>query len=181
MNTPDVTFFMPRTDFSHREDYDLLDCILVSAGAMDEGICELGQHSFRKYYLGPEACLGLPADFQDPAKDIGNITGKLALYTKREIDESTTWRLSTYGVNFTSIASAGDSVLYQYAVDRRHLPHLARLCQNGVNPSRRMVEEHSYFKFIERGCHNGMDVADWMTAEWECQERIKRMLSVLGA
>lgn len=174
----DVTFFIPRTDFMRREDYDLLDCILIGAGFTDEGVSEIGQFSFRKYYLSPEKCAALRSNLEplpfDPA-----VTGKLAFYSKLELDMDTSLALGSYGVNYVDEASAGDVTMHQYSIGRHHLPQLAKLSGHGVSPSRRIVEEYAYCRFVERGGHHGMDISDWLTAEWECQERINRHLEAL--
>lgn len=181
--SPDLLLLVPRTDFMLRDEYDLLDCILISAGFIDDGPCEVGEHSFRQYLLSGNECLEMPArevPYEYQHVDQEGSGHDVLLYSKSAINESTLWRLSTYGLRFSRIMQVGGSELFQYTIDRSYLDRLAELCPNGIRPSKRMVEEYAYFKFLERGCHHGMDVADWFAAEWECQGRIDRIVSALN-
>lgn len=174
----DLTFFIPRTDFTHNEDYDLLDAILVTYGFHDEGVVQFGEHAFRKYWLSADLVEALPycTDFLPLSDDWDHY---LSLYSEPSMNILDVAKIRSYGIELHTSKDIGDKVICQYSIYRNCLYHLSKICPNGPKPTRRMVEEHSYFKFLDRGCIPGMDLADWFSAEWECQERLNtRLLSL---
>ncbi len=176
----DISFFLPRTDYMKQDDYNLLDSILIGAGFRDNGIVEVGDHEFRRYngdekifdpamYLSTVATI-LPFDRHDP----------LTIYMQDTIDEMMAIRLSVYGIIFAGISTLNDKIYYQFSIDRRHLPLLKRIYPGELKASPRIVEEYAYHKFVERGCYHGCDLADWFTAEWEANDKLRTLLDSIS-
>lgn len=173
----ELVFYIPRTDYLNRDDYDLLDAILISGEFRDEGVEEFGDYTFRRY-VGQDSAFGQPR-FESDFPERSNIDGRLAIYMRHNINEDIAMRLSVYGIFFVNITSVAGEMMYQYSIDRRHLPLLATICHGKIKPSKRVVEEQAFRKFAERGYGHGCDLSDWFTAEWEAEERILSLLNRL--
>lgn len=172
-----ITFLLPRTDYSQQEYYDLLDGILITAGFQDEGLTSVNEHSFRKY--SGDSAVFQPLLFENTAIPT-NEGMPLAIYTEAEVDEETTMLMAGYGIFFTKLLDVNTEALNQFCISSLHLPLLAKICPNGVKASRRVIEELSYYKFLERGGGYGCDLRDWFAAEWEADGKLNDLLNKLS-
>lgn len=175
----DIGILLPRTDYlPAQDDYDVLDSILFSAGFREEGFVTINEHVFRRYWISGAAFDAIPMPTASPSTDY--LDSKLCMYMQEPILSEDSIKLSAYGIVYTSRMKKDDVDYYSYQIDRRHLPFLARMCQHGVRASRRIVEERSYYKFLERGANHGCDLTDWLTTEWEANERIQGLLDAMS-
>lgn len=176
----DIIFLLPRTAYMHRQYEDLLESILVSAGFSDEGPVEINEFGFQKFAGDDSVFRIFGGNTEAVPPPLPPIDGKLAIYMEEDKGEYVCLKLACFGIYFATLANVGDKLLYQFSIDRLHLPYLSKICPHGVRPSKRVVEEQSYFKYLGRGGGHGMDLADWLTAEWEAEERITGLLNSLG-
>jgi len=174
----ELSFYLPRTDYMHRDDYDLLDSILISLGFYDSGVVEVSDHTFRKY-VGDTKIFEFALAQSTVATRFNYGNRQLALYMSSSIDEIMRLSLAVFGIYFVDMATIGDQVFHQYAIDPHNLPFLARFCRDEVKASKRVVEEHAYYKFANRGYGHGSDWSDWFQAEWEANDRINDLLESL--
>lgn len=178
----DITLMIPKTDYMpHQEDYNLLDSILITAGFRDEHTISINEHGFRRYFLPAEEFDAMPAcpagDY--PSEDY--MDSQLSMYMEEIIPMEECLKFASYGIVFRNLRVVGDHTLRHFSIMRRQLVRLAQMCPEGVvRPSRRIVEERAYFKFVDRGFVHGSDLTDWIETEWEANDMIQNHLRSLN-
>lgn len=174
----EISLLLPRTDYlPAQDDFDVLDSILYSAGFRENGFANISEHIFRRYTISAEMFDEIPILEIGCASDY--IDSKLCMYMQTEISPEESVKLASYGIHRGETKEVDEGTYYAYQIDRRHLPCLAKMCPFGVRASKRIVEERSYFKFLERGGNHGCDLTDWLTTEWEADQRIESLLTQL--
>lgn len=174
----EISLLLPRTDYMPaQDDYDVLDSILFSAGFRENGFANISEHIFRRYTISEDGFDVIP--IQEIGCSSDYIDSKLVMYMQTEIPPEDSAKLASYGIRPGGVLEVDEGTYYSYQIDRRHLPCLAKMCPNGVRASRRIVEERSYFRFLNNGGNHGCDLTDWLTTEWEADSRIQSLLAQL--
>ena len=173
----DVKLYLPCNDYLKNDNYDLLESILESAGFNWSGQASFGEYSMTTYTISWMSLMKLS---QPIVWSPTQAEGTLSMYGEMTLDSLCV--LENFGIDGgqgLKMVKIDDKPYVPLFVSISKLPILAKMAQNGVRATRRLVEQTSYFKYLERGCWHGNDLSDWFTAEWEATDRIQSILKRL--
>lgn len=173
-----MELYLVSNDYMRTEAYDLLDAILAASGFVDDGPTGLPDmdHAVRKYSIGTTDYIPSCFDSEYP------VPGNSAAITffAHNFSEEDEYKLSEYGfVLGVPIPDFPWPGLTQGHIHHRSLPRAAKMAKHPIRPTKRIIEEASYYKWTERMEH-GHDLEHWLTSEWEEEERLKDILKRLS-
>lgn len=173
----DLAIYLPRQDFERKEDYDVIDSVLISAGFTDSGVVSMNERAFRRYEISRTSFMAIPEFGVQLIEPDGE---QHYLYMASNADVAVMDKLAVFGLNMMSLVNVGDFTLWQFSMSHFNLPNFAKMAKDGIHASRRLVEEMSYYRWVHRGCGHGSDWMDWFLSEWEADERLKDILKAIS-
>jgi len=168
-------------DFWRGDEYLLLDAILTSSCFGDAGMVSYGRKEFRRYAAKFYPNVLVP-DSPLPRE------GKRIVLKMYSVDDDEIMErvLASYGVRqagssdlATTQPARGWVRMKEFSVPDVVLPAMTLLCKGDVKPSRRVVADCAYRKWLSRKTH-GDDVSDWLCAEAEMFERMESVVKELA-
>lgn len=174
----DLVIFLPRHDYEQKADYDLIESILTSADFNDIGVITIDERTYRRYEIGRGHLLSIPEFGVDLVASTGE---QHYLYTENTTDVEVIDKFAAFGLDMVGLVDLGGKVFWQFSVAHSNLPNMAKMARSGIKASRRLIEEMSYFKWLDRGCGCGADWTDWFMSEWEADDRLHETLKAISA